>query len=363
MDTERTSELTIEDIENDVIRERLESDQNRVLGEHASRPDASAGRIDDEEWDQLRTCYQLDRDRILYTREFRRLKFKTQVFIESVNDDTRTRLTHTLEVMQISRTVARALGLNEDLTEAIALGHDIGHTPFAHSGESVLDEISSGGFHHSNQSLRVVDKLANSGEGLNLTQEVRDGIVKHSKSEQSMFESIAGAEPETLEGSVVRMCDSIAYINHDIDDAIQAGVLDEDELPNDAIEHLGKHGGERINQSVKDIILSSYGNNELMMSEDISQANDRLRSFMFENVYHVLGETPIAREARSVIEELYEYFSENIDEVYQYNPFLRDVKTSDPVIDFLSLQSDMSTIDLYEKHVSDDLQYLPDYSF
>lgn len=355
--------LRPEDFDNHRVRERLEDDQRGILSEDACHPEESEGRLDDEEEDPIRTAFQLDRDRVLHSREFRRLRFKTQVFIEPVNDDTRTRLTHTLEVMQISRTVARALGLNEDLVEAIALGHDIGHTPFAHSGESVLDELSENGFHHSNQSLRVVDRLANGGDGLNLTREVRDGIVKHSKSEESMFESVAGTEPITMEGSIVRMCDSIAYINHDIDDAIQADVLDPEELPTEARNRLGEHGGERISESVRDIILSSYGKGALKMSSEVQEANDALRSYMFENVYHVLGDRPMAREARRVVRRLYEYFQNHPEEVYNYRPFLRNDKTDDPVIDFLSLQSDKTTIDLYRKHIGDPLEHLPRYSF
>ncbi len=355
--------LSPEDFDDHRVRKRLESDQRGILSDHACIPTESEGRLNEEPEDPIRTVFQLDRDRVLHSREFRRLRFKTQVFIEPVNDDTRTRLTHTLEVMQIGRTVARSLGLNEDLVEAIALGHDIGHTPFAHSGESVLDELSENGFHHSNQSLRVVDRLANGGQGLNLTREVRDGIVKHSKSEQSMFESVAGSEPITLEGSIVRMCDSIAYINHDIDDAIQAGVLDPEELPTEARDRLGEHGGERISESVRDIILSSYGEESLMMSPEVQEANDQLRSYMFENVYHVLGDQPMAREARRVVRELYEYFRSHPEKIYNERPFLRDAESNDPVIDFLSLQSDPSTIDLYRKHIGDPLEHLPRYSF
>lgn len=344
------------------IRRRIESDQESILSDFARAPSASRGRETSEDPDDLRTCYQLDRDRLLYSRPFRRLKFKTQVFIEPVNDDTRTRLTHTLEVMQVSRSVARALALNEDLTEAIALGHDIGHTPFAHSGESVLDEISSGGFHHSNQSLRVVDRLARKGEGLNLTREVRDGIVKHSKSKESMFESVTESEPITLEAKIVRMCDSVAYINHDIDDAIHAGVLEENDLPSEALDILGEHGGERINRTVRDIVSSSYGSGEIRMSRAVREANDALRTFMFENVYRVLGERPIAGEARRVIRELYDYLSKNRNVMYDYSPFLEEVSSSDPIVDFLSLQSDLSTVQLYKRHVSDKFEYLPDYS-
>jgi dGTPase len=357
-----STEFDLETLEDGAIRERIESNQEKILENYACKATDSSGRLQQEYQDPIRNCFQLDRDRILYTGEFRRLKFKTQVFIERVNDDTRTRLTHTLEVMQISRTVARALGLNEDLTEAIALGHDIGHTPFAHSGETVLDDISENGFHHSNQSLRVVDYLANEGDGLNLTREVRDGIVKHSKTEESMFDSVSGSEPNTLEGSVVRMCDSIAYINHDIDDAMRAGILQSEELPNKALSILGDHGGERINRTVKDIIVSSCGEGELMMSPEIRDANDSLRSYMFDKVYHELGDQPTSREARGCIRELYEYFTEHPSIIYDYCPFLETVDTSDPIIDFLSLQSDLTTVNLYNEHLEKELPHIPSYS-
>ncbi|MFB6357155.1 MAG: HD domain-containing protein, partial [bacterium] len=217
------------------VREQTESHQDSTLCEWAQRTNDSAGRLEEEPEDDIRTCYQRDRDRILYSRSFRRMKFKTQVFIEPINDDTRTRLTHTLEVMQISRTIARALQLNEDLVEAMALGHDIGHTPFAHVGESALDELTDHGFHHSKQSVRVADVLEKQGKGLNLTREVRDGMAKHSKSQGSMFESVSGDEPDTAEGMILRYCDSVAYLNHDIDDAVKGGYLSLEDLPEEPI--------------------------------------------------------------------------------------------------------------------------------
>ncbi|MFB6345048.1 MAG: deoxyguanosinetriphosphate triphosphohydrolase [bacterium] len=343
------------------VRRRIESQQESTLSQHARKPSETEGRIEEESADTLRTCYQLDRDRILHSRPFRRLKFKTQVFIEPVNDDTRTRLTHTLEVMQIARSAARALSLNEDLTEAIALGHDIGHTPFAHTGETMLDEIASEGFHHSNQSLRVVDRLARQGKRLNLTREVRDGIVKHSKSKKSMFESQTGTSPMTLEGKLVRICDSVAYVNHDIDDAIQADVLQPDDLPQQPVEILGEHGGDRIDRTVRDMVETS-GDGEVRLSETVRDANDQLRTYMFEEVYRDLSQQPIYREARRVIRELYAYLSKNPEVMYDTSPFLEGISSSDPVIDFFSLQSDLSTIQLYRTHIADELEYLPDYS-
>jgi len=343
------------------VREQLESRKESELVDWARVPSESGGRKYEEEPDDIRTPYQLDRDRILYDRAFRRLKFKTQVYIEPVNDDTRTRLTHTLEVKQIARTVARSLGLNEDLVEAISLGHDIGHTPFAHVGESVLNELHPEGFHHSRQSLRVVDHLARRGDGLNLTEEVRDGIVKHSKSEGSMFESVSGREPLTAEGAIVRICDSVAYLNHDIDDAIRSGHLSEDNLPATPIDVLGESGGERIDRTIRDMIQVSRDSRKIDMSPEVKEATDELRTFMFENLYFVLGETPIDREARQVIRELYNYLDRNKARIYERRPFLENVESRDVVSDFLSLRSDRSTVKLYREIMEKSLEHVPNY--
>lgn len=345
----------------DSIRARIDSDQESILADWAQFPSETRGREREEDPDDMRSCYQLDRDRVLYDRTFRRLKFKTQVFIQPVNDDTRTRLTHTLEVMQIARSVARSLRLNEDLVEATALAHDIGHTPFAHVGESALDDLHPNGFHHSRQSLRVVDRLARQGEGLNLTKEVRDGIVKHSKSQGSMFESVAGEAPITAEGTIVRYCDSIAYLNHDIDDAIEAGYLSKQDLPTESIDVLGEHGGQRINRTVRDMIEVSQDNQEIDMSDEFKEATDELRTFMFDNLYLVLGESDIDLEARRVFEELYDHLDGNKHLIYEDLPFLEDVNSSDIVSDYLSLQSDLSTIKLYNELIGDPLEYLPNY--
>ena len=344
------------------IRRMLEQQRDSQLADWAQKYADTRGREREEPADELRTNYQLDRDRVLYDRAFRRLKFKTQVFIEPVNDDTRTRLTHTLEVMQISRTVARCLSLNEDLVEAIALGHDIGHTPFAHIGESVLDELHPNGFHHSRQSLRVVDRLAREGDGLNLTKEVRDGIVKHSKSQGSMFESVAGDKPITAEGTIVRYCDSVAYLNHDIDDAIQSGHLSPQDLPREAIDVLGDHGGERIDRTVRDMVEVSREKEEIDLSPELKEATDTLRTFMFDNLYLVLDDAPIDVEARRVFTELYHFLEDHPGVIKQECPFLEDVKSTDIAADFLSLQSDLSTIKLYRKYIDEPLTYLTNYS-
>jgi dGTPase len=269
-----------------------------MLACYASYSDASRGRPAPEELCQVRTAFQRDRDRIIHSKSFRRLKHKTQVFIIPEGDHFRTRLTHTLEVAQISRTVARALRLNEDLTEAIALGHDLGHTPFGHAGEEVLNEIFPQGFKHNEQSLRVVDLLED-GSGLNLTHEVRDGILNHT----------GPCLPFTLEGQIVKICDRIAYINHDIDDALRAGVLTPEQLPADYIEALGKTHRERINKMVLDLIDNSWEKDYITLSPGIRHITDRLRTFMFENVYIGSEAKREESKAKHVIKFLYDYLN------------------------------------------------------
>ena len=344
------------------VRRELEKQELDRLAENAVFAARSRGRLRSEAPDAVRTCFQVDRDRILHSPSFRRLKFKTQVFIEPLHDDLRTRLTHTLEVMQISRTVARALDLNEDLTEAIALGHDLGHTPFAHVGESVLDRLSEDGFHHSGQSLRVVDCLEKGGEGLNLTREVRDGIARHSKPEKSIFESMVAGSPLSLEATIVRYCDSIAYLNHDIDDALKTGQLKREDIPAYPREILGERCGQRIDRSVRDMINQSAGEEKIKMSEPVARATDELRNFMFENLYSALGSSPVVAEARHLITSLYNFFLNNPSVIFERKPFLQEVDSPDPVIDFLSLQSDLSTIKLYRKYIDEkDFEYLPEF--
>lgn len=252
----------------------------------------------------VRTEFVRDRDRIIHCKSFRRLKHKTQVFLSPVGDHYRTRLTHTLEVAQIARTIARGLLLNEDLTEAIAMGHDLGHTPFGHSGESVLNRIVPGGFEHNKQSLRIVEKLEN-GKGLNLTFEVRDGILNHKKS----------GHPSTLEGVVVSLADRIAYVNHDIDDAVRAGLLSNDILPKSCIEAIGATHGERINTLVLDILQASSGKNHVEMSGEISSEFEKLRQFLFDNLYHDSAAKAEEGKAEGVIERLYYHYLKHVSEL------------------------------------------------
>ncbi len=275
------------------------------LSELAQKSDKSRGRLVYETPCDYRTEYQRDRDRILHSKAFRRLMHKTQVFLAPEGDHYRTRLTHTLEVCQVSRTVARALGLNEDLTEAIALGHDLGHTPFGHNGEEILNQIHPGGFHHNIQSLRVVDVLESSPsrKGLNLTFEVRDGIVNHSGKEM----------PSTLEGQIVRICDRVAYINHDIDDAIRSGVLTIDDLPSDALELFGYRHSGRIDCMIKNIVENSDGKDIISMDSLHEEMLLKLRRFMFENVYRSpkVKKDNDLEEVEKIIIVLYNYFLSN----------------------------------------------------
>lgn len=292
-----------------LFREDLERREFDVLSEYAVKSAASKGRVYPEEKCDIRTEFQRDRDRIVHSKSFRRLMHKTQVFLAPEGDHFRTRLTHTIEVSQIARTIARALNLNEDLTEAIALGHDLGHTPFGHNGEEVLNKIHPGGFKHNVQSLRVADVIesTSSRRGMNLTMEVRDGIVNHTGSEL----------PFTLEGQIVRVSDRIAYINHDIDDAIRSRVISSSDLPEDAIKVFGASHRERINNMVEDVIRNSDGMQMIKQSEIFKTELDELRTFMFANVYK---SSKVKREedlnkVEVVISSLYEYFIGNIDKL------------------------------------------------
>ncbi|MFZ5596835.1 MAG: deoxyguanosinetriphosphate triphosphohydrolase [Bacillota bacterium] len=280
-----------------VVYERIE---RKILSPYACFSDSSRGRANPEEHCSVRTVFQRDRDRIIHSKGFRRLKYKTQVFIIPEGDHFRTRLTHTLEVAQISRTVARALRLNEDLTEAIALGHDLGHTPFGHTGEVALNEVFPPGFKHNEQSLRQVEKLEG-GTGLNLTHEVRDGILNHT----------GDTDPYTLEGQIVKICDRIAYINHDIDDALRAGILRPEELPEESLAILGRSHRERINNMVTDLIMSSLDSPRIKLSDDVREATDMLRRFMFRNVYIGSEAKKEETKAMHVIKYLYAYMVDN----------------------------------------------------
>ncbi|QZY56566.1 deoxyguanosinetriphosphate triphosphohydrolase [Crassaminicella profunda] len=283
-----------------IFREITEKMEEQNLSSFATKSIRTKGRKVSEEKCMIRTEYQRDRDRILHAKAFRRLKHKTQVFLSPEGDHYRTRLTHTLEVAQISRTIARALRLNEDLTEAIGLGHDIGHTPFGHSGEKILNKIHKNGFKHNQQSLRVVDYLEKGklGYGLNLTYEVRDGILNHTGEN----------EPSTLEGEIVKLSDRIAYINHDIDDAIRANVIRFDDLPKDCLKILGKTHSERINRMIIDVIKNSYNKKKIRMSEEKWVYTNKLREFMFSNVYLNKKAKKEEEKAQYILEQLYGYF-------------------------------------------------------
>jgi dGTPase len=301
------------------IRRRLE-DREGLLSPYAARSVLSRGRVRPETPSPMRTEFQRDRDRIVHSKAFRRLKHKTQVFIAPVDDHYVTRLTHTLEVSQIARSIARALNLNDDLVEAIALGHDLGHTPFGHVGEEVLDELYHEGFRHSEQSLRIVEKLEKDGQGLNLTWEVREGILMHSKG-RGNIQGSASEQPSTLEARICRLADSVAYINHDIGDALRAGVLSEQDLPKQAVAALGTTNSARINTMVCDIIDCSWAASGLIeggepvvaMSPELLEIANDLREFLFRNVYEVQSARAETERAVRVVRGLYEYFAANPD--------------------------------------------------
>jgi len=306
------------------IREQTEK-REEALSFYAAKSKSSHGRMKWEEPCPIRTCFQRDRDRIIYCKAFRRLKHKTQVFIAPLGDHYVTRLTHTLEVSQIARTIARALNLNEDLTEAIALGHDLGHTPFGHIGEEVLNELCPEGFRHNEQSLRVVDLLEREGQGLNLTWEVRDGILNHSKGQTDIFGKGWG-EIGTVEAQVCRIADIVAYINHDVEDAIRAKIISHDDLPQLVINTLGHMHSQRINTLVCDIISSSWSVSRLdsretkpviTMSPEVLESANTLRRFLFERVYSRRSAEQEIESAREVVCLLYSYFLRHKNELPQ----------------------------------------------
>ena len=283
------------------IRENVENWEKEFLSPYASLSCNSRGRDMDEPPCDIRPVYQRDRDRILHCKSFRRLKHKTQVFLTPKGDHYRTRLTHTLEVSQNARTIARALRLNEDLTEAIALGHDLGHTPFGHAGERALNEVCSEGFAHNRQSVRIVERLEKEGKGLNLTWEVRDGILNHQ----------TAGHPSTLEGKIVRYSDKIAYINHDADDAIRGGIIREDELPRTYTDILGHSTRERLNTLIHDIVRQSTDVPDIRMSEEIEFAFQGLRKFMFEHVYTNPKAKGEEKKAIHIVKELFYYYMDH----------------------------------------------------
>lgn len=322
------------------VRERLEEEEMQRLSPYACFSAKTRGREKPMEKCDLRTEFQRDRDRIIHCKSFRRLKYKTQVFLTPEGDHYRTRLTHTLEVAQVARTIARALRLNEDLTEAIALGHDLGHTPFGHIGENSLNHLMPEGFRHNEQSLRVVEVLENDGEGLNLTWEVRDGILCHSGPQQ----------PQTLEGQCVRRADRIAYLNHDLDDALRAGVLQESQLPMDCFGVLGFTHGERINNMIRDIVENSMDRDEIVMSQLMQSAMDDLRQFLFQKVYMDSWRKAEEKKCDYVITGLFEHYKTNPGEMpEEYVVIGYQGGTERSVCDFISGMTDRYAIRKYEQ--------------
>jgi len=324
-----------------MIREQYEAIEKQILSTKARLSCESLGRVSPEPHCEMRTVFQRDRDRIIHCKAFRRLKHKTQVFLSPEGDHYRTRLTHTLEVSQLSRTIARALWLNEDLTEAIALGHDLGHTPFGHCGEAILNDIHEGGFSHREQGLRVVDLIEThkGGErGLNLTLEVRDGILHHS----------GPVEPFTLEGQIVRLCDRIAYVNHDIDDALRAKIICDADIPESVKERFGDTHSKRLNTMIKDVIHHSENSERIRMSSDAWEGLDALRTFMFERVYLNPEAKKDETKAKRIVAELYHYFVSHPDQMpEEYFELSATEGISASCKDFVAGMTDRYAMNLY----------------
>jgi dGTPase len=354
------------------IREHLEESERQMLSSNARLSAETEGRLRPESEDDLRTAFQRDRDRILHAKSFRRLAHKTQVFLAPEGDHYRTRITHTFEVTQVARTMARALGLNEDLTEAVAMGHDLGHTPFGHAGEFVLARLVPGGFHHARQSLRVVEQLEREGAGLNLTREVRDGILKHSKGRGPIFAE-GPHLPSTLEGQLVRVADIIAYANHDLDDALRARLVAPDEIPVATRRTLGETHGARLRTLTLAVIAASprgvpaggegrrdagpemregRGGARIRMEEEVLGALVALRDFLYQRVY----EAPLVRDefekAQRILEELWAYFHQHPDE-FRARYWLRGTREEEgldrAVTDFIAGMTDRYALRLYEE--------------
>jgi len=303
----------------DSVRHALEARES-LLAPCAAREQNSRGRAGPEATQSLRLAYQIDRDRIIHTRAFRRLKHKTQVFVTPDSDHVVTRMTHTIEVQQVARTIARALGLNEDLTEAIAMGHDLGHTPFGHAGEEELARLMPDGFRHNEQSLRIVEHLEHDGQGLNLMFETRDGILRHSKGRSSVTSEEGWGLPATLEGEIVKLSDSIAYLNHDIQDAIRAGLIEATDLPSVALRVLGTDHAGRVNALVTDCVVTSLPTFEserptIALSHATLEATDELREFMFQRVYHHEHTLQGAERGQAVVAALFGHYQANPDEI------------------------------------------------
>lgn len=323
------------------IRENLELYEKEYLSPYATLSMNSKGRLRREEDCDIRPVFQRDRDRIIHSKSFRRLKDKTQVFLTPEGDHYRTRLTHTLEVSQNARTIAKALRLNEDLVEAIALGHDLGHTPFGHAGERALNRVCPFGFEHNVQSVRTIDVLEKSGLGLNLTMEVRDGILNHQTS----------GKPSTLEGKIVRYSDKIAYIHHDMDDAIRGGILTEEDVPKEISGQIGETTGERLNHFIHDLVTNSQGKNEISMSPPVEEAMKKLRKFMFERVYNNQEAKGEEKKAEQLMETLYEYYLLHTEVLpREYQRMMYDGEKKEQVVcDYVGAMTDRFAIAKYEE--------------
>ncbi len=320
------------------VKEQTLKKEELFLSPYAVKSKNTLGRVNSEVPCSMRTEYQRDRDRIIYSRAFIRLKNKTQVFFSPEGDHYMTRLTHTLDVSQIARSIARALSLNEDLTEAIALGHDLGHTPFGHAGERVLSKLSPKGFKHNEQSLRVVDVLENSGKGLNLTFEVRDGILNHK----------TGTHPKTLEGQVVSLSDRIAYLNHDVDDAVRKGVITQEELPKRVLDVLGATSRERINKMISSAYENSFGKDKVSLSREVDEAMTELRNFMFDRVYMMDTAKREEERAGHMLSCMYDYFYSNKDKLPKmYKELLDSYDLSTVICDYLSGMTDRYAIKIF----------------
>ena len=319
------------------IREYTEDLELKILSPYASFSKNTLGRKQYQEKCEIRTEYQRDRDRVIHSKAFRRLKHKTQVFLSPEGDHYRTRLTHTLEVSQIARTIARALRFNEDLTEAISLAHDLGHTPFGHTGEAALNEISPSGFKHFEQSVRVVERLENELKGLNLTKEVLNGILCHTRGEEAF----------TIEGRIVKIADRIAYINHDVDDAERAGILNEEDIPSDILKVLGKTRKQRIDQLINSLISFSHYD-VLLMDEQIQKAFDDLHSFMYANVYNSDRKTQ-EKKVPYLVESLYRHFMDNLNELpYDLQVIAKEEDPNRAVCDYIAGMTDKFAVDTFK---------------
>ncbi|MDM8549349.1 deoxyguanosinetriphosphate triphosphohydrolase [Desulfobacterales bacterium HSG2] len=340
------------------VREKFEKREKSFMSPFGCLSAESEGRMRPEPPCPIRTAFQVDKDRIVYSNAFRRLKYKTQVFLSPLGDEYRTRLTHTLEVAQIARTIARAMHLNEDLAEAIALGHDLGHTPFGHSGETALKEIFSYSFAHNEQSLRVVDVLEKKGKGLNLTYEVRDGILKHSKGYGKIIPDAPDEQPCTIEGRIVRFADIMAYLNHDLDDAVRSGVIHTDQVPDSCSDVIGRTHSERATTMMKDIIFSSGVRDDefhLSMSDEVHSAMTALRRFLYENVYRSPRVHKDFVKAKKILSELYAYFLNNkdmlekkLEEMEMGEDGYEDQSHERIVCDFIASLTDRHALGLYK---------------